>query len=208
MKAKKDPSAVVVEQTAQQSQEQAVAKMALTPSLQSALTLKDYTKSFGELDLMSLVGELRSQIEQTVDGNLDRAEAMLTTQAHTLDAIFSNLARLAINSEYLPQFDTYLKLGLRAQSQCRATWETLSAIKNPMGRAYVGQANFAQNQQVNNEAKPSRTRKKPVSQNELIGNQEHEPDKWLDAGTPQEAIRADSELETVGEQHRAKNRSG
>ena len=199
MKAKKDPSAITVEQTKGESQERAVARIALSPSLQSALALRDFSKACGELELMSLVEELRHQIGQTIDGDMGRAEAMLTTQAHTLDAIFGNLARRAINAEYLPQFDTYLKLGLRAQSQCRATWETLAAVKNPMGRAYVGQANFAHNQQINNSAESSSARENPVSQKELIGNKEHEPDKWLDGGAPEETIGAYKELETVGE---------
>ena len=111
---------------------------------------------------------------------MDRAEAMLTTQAHTLDAIFSNLACRAIRAEYLSNFDTYLKLGLRAQSQCRATWESLAAIKNPMGRAYVNQANFAHNQQINNESAPSRAREKEKRPDELV--EEKPSEKWLDGG--------------------------
>ena len=205
MKAKKDPSAITVELHEDESKERAVARTAISPSLQSALALRQYSNAAGELDLMSLVKELRQQIEKTIDGDMDRAEAMLTAQAHTLDAIFSNLACRAIRAEYLSSFDTYLKLGLRAQSQCRATWESLATIKNPMGRAYVNQANFAQNQQINNKSEPLRTREKNISPNELLENKEHEPDKWLDGGTPQETVRVDSELATVGEQHRAKD---
>ena len=41
--------------------------------------------------------------------------------------------------------------GLRAQSQCRATIETLAVIKNPQAVAFVRQANIAAGpQQVNN----------------------------------------------------------
>ena len=154
---------------------------------------------------MSLVEELREQIGRIIEGDLARAEAMLTTQAHTLDAIFGNLARRAVNADYVPQFDTFLKLGLRAQSQCRATWETLAAIKNPVGRAYVGQANFAHNQQINNQAVSSRTQEKEKRPDELLENKEHEPDKWLVRGTPNEAVKADSDVETVGEIHRSTN---
>ena len=199
MKAKKDPSAITVLQNKGESEGRAIARTAISPSLQSALAIRDYGKHVGDLELMSLVDELKDQIGRTIDGDLERAEAMLTTQAHTLDAIFSNLARRAIHADYLSNFDTYLKLGLRAQSQCRATWETLATIKNPMGRAYVGQANFAQNQQINNESAPSRTRGKEIPPNELLENREHEPDKWLDGGTPQEAVRADQAMEAVGE---------
>ncbi len=192
-----DPSGITLKLQKDESEAQALARVALSPSLQSALTLREYSKSFDNLELMSLVEELRHQVDETIDGDLGRAEAMLTTQAHSLDAIFGNLARRAINAEYLSNFDTFLKLGLRAQSQCRATWETLAVIKNPIGRAYVGQANFAQNQQINNESEPSRTREKEKRPDELLENKAHEPDKWLDGGAPQETVGANKGLETV-----------
>jgi hypothetical protein len=70
---------------------------------------------------------------------------MLTAQAHTLDAIFNSLAqRAALNmGEYIQACETYLKLALRAQSQCRTTWEALATIKNPPVMGYVRQANIA-----------------------------------------------------------------
>ena len=188
----------MVEPPNEEDNSQTLARAALTPSLQSALTIKNYVQYFGELDLGNLVDELRNQIGQSIDGNLERAEAMLTTQAHTLDAIFNDLARRAIHADYISALDSYLKLGLRAQSQCRATWETLAMIKNPVGRAYVGQANFAHNQQVNNTAESSRMRENQKMPNELLEIKEHEPDEWLDRGAPEESIRADSDLETVG----------
>ena len=194
MKAKKDPSAITVEQTKDESEERALARIALSPSLHSALTLREYTKACGELDLMSLVEELRHQVGQTIDDDLGRAEAMLTTQAHTLDAIFGNLARRAINAEYLPQFDTYLKLGLRAQSQCRATLETLASIKNPT--ILMRQTNIAHNQQVNNDLKNQN------SQSKLLEKSDGERLDFGKAATP---VDADSDVETVGAVNRAEN---
>jgi hypothetical protein len=44
--------------------------------------------------------------------------------------------------EYVDAADTYMRLALRAQSQCRATLETLAAIKNPPV-AFANQANIA-----------------------------------------------------------------
>ena len=177
----------------------ALAEIVLRPTVQSACTLREYTTLSGKMNLSTLIDSLADQVGLVLDGDLGRAEAMLTTQAHCLDAIFNNLARRAINAEYLPQFDTYLKLGLRAQSQCRATWETLAAIKNPVGRAYVKQANFAHNQQINNATNSSRTRENQNPPNELLENKEHEPDKWLDTGAPQEAVEVNQDLETVEE---------
>ena len=97
----------------------AIARLALRPTVQAALTLKEYDKKFGDLKLPVLIEALLEQTKASNNGELSRAEAMMTTQAHTLDAIFNNLARRAINADYLNQVDTYLKLALRAQSQCR-----------------------------------------------------------------------------------------
>ncbi len=182
------------------TEKSAIAKGAILPSLHGAATIKAYSKWLPpELGLKELVNAFTEQTNAVIDGDLDRAEAMLTVQAHTLDAIYNSLARKALNAELLSQFDAHLKLALRAQSQCRSTWEALSAIKNPVGRAYVGQANFAHNQQINNATNSSRTRENQNQPNELLENKEHEPDKWLDRGAPEEAIRADQDLETVEE---------
>jgi hypothetical protein len=49
----------------------------------------------------------------------------------------------------MSQLDGYLRLGSKAQSQCRATVETLNLMKNPPSAMFVKQANLAINQQVN-----------------------------------------------------------
>ena len=125
--------------------------MALRPTVQAAVAIADYGKAFGNLDLMALIDVLGEQTSAVAKGDLKRGEAMLTAQAHTLDAIFSNRVRRAINAECLDSFDHYLKLALRVQSQCRATWETLATIKNSPVMGFVHRANIAQGpQQVNN----------------------------------------------------------
>ena len=100
---------------------------------------------------------------------------MLTAQAHTLDAIFNCLAqRAAVNmGEYIDTVEAYLKLALRAQSQCRTTWEALSAIQNPPLASYVKQANIAHgHQQVNNspsmESESPRVRENENPQSKLL----------------------------------------
>ena len=51
--------------------------------------------------------------------------------------------------ECLDATDKYMRLALKAQSQCRATLETLAGIKNPI--PYIKQTNIANGpQQVNN----------------------------------------------------------
>jgi len=129
------------------------ARVVLDPSVQAAVTLQGYGQTYGDLELDGLVASLKEQTRACGEGDLGRAEAMLTAQAHTLDAIFNHLAQYAVTSNSARILDCYLKLGLRAQAQCRATWEALAALKRPPTLGYVQQANIAQgHQQVNNAA--------------------------------------------------------
>lgn len=84
-------------------------------------------------------------------------KATLTAQAAAIDAIFPEPARRgALNlGEYLSASETYFRLALKAQSQCRATLEALAEIKNTHPVAFVQQANIAHGpQQVNYGAVP------------------------------------------------------
>ncbi len=161
----------------------------------------------GNLDLSGLIDALTAQTKAVTDGDLGRGEAMLTAQAHTLDAVFNNLARQAINAEYMDNFDRYLKLALRAQSQCRATWETLSTMKNPPIMGYVGQANIAHgHQQVNNAGSTagdtSRAPENADLQNKLL---EQNDGERLDIGEAGAAGQADPAMAPLGEVGRTKD---
>ena len=138
---KRDPNQVTAAGKPDEDQGVAIARTVLRPTVQAAITLKEYGKSYGDLDLAGLIDSLTELTRASTDGDRTRAEAMLTAQAHTLDAIFNNLARrAALNmGEYLGACETYLKLALRAQSQCRSTWEALATIKNPPVVGYVRQ---------------------------------------------------------------------
>ena len=188
----------------------AMARFALRPTVQAAVTLREYDKKYGDLKLQGLIDALQEQTEASNDGDMRRAEAMMTTQPHTLDAIFNNLARRAINAEYLNQFEQYLKLGLRAQSQCRATWDALSAIKNPPVMGYVKQANIANGpQQVNNTSTvpddTSRVRENQNSQNKLM---EQKDGERLDTGTTSTTSQADPAMAAVGKIDGTKDAGG
>lgn len=176
------------------------ARTVLRPTVQAAVTLKEYGKAYGDLDLSGLIDALTVQTKAASDGDMGRGEAMLATQAHTLDAIFNNLARRAINAEYMDNLDRYLKLALRAQSQCRATWETLSAMKNPPMVGYVRQANIAHgHQQVNNApstaGETSRARENTDVQNKLL---EESDDQRLDIGAEGAAGGVDPAMAPLG----------
>ena len=183
------------------TREAAIAKAALRPTLQGAATVQRYVNWMpADLELNELVNALSEQTRAVIGDDLSRGEAMLTVQAHTLDAIFNDLARrAALNvGEYIQAAETYMKLALRAQSQCRATWEAISTIKNPPIAGYVGQANIAQGpQQVNNEA-ATRARENETGPNKLLECRQHEPDQQLDRRTPAAAASDDPAVEAVG----------
>ena len=182
----------------------------LLPTIQAAVAIAAYNNASESLDLGELVNALAEQTRETVAGNMNRSEVMLTAQAHTLDAIFNNHARHAINAQHMNNLDRYLKLALRAQSQCRATWEALATIKNPPVMGYVRQANIAHGpQQVNNaSAAPdsgSRAGEKQDRPNKLL---EEKDGERLDTGAAGKAGEVDSEMAPLGKVERTKNRRG
>jgi hypothetical protein len=205
---KRDPNAIDARGPSHDDAATRKAGIVLRPTVQAASTIKEYGKTFGELDITSLIYSLGEQAKASSEGDMSRAEGMLTAQAHTLDAIFNNLATKASNAEYLKNLDVFMKIALRAQSQCRATWEALSAIKNPPVMGYVKQANIAHGpQQVNNSASDDtpRTRENQNSQNKLM---EKKDDERLDIGTTSTAGQADPAMATLGEVDGAKNAGG
>ncbi len=169
------------------------------PSVTGAVTMQAFKKKFGVVDLMALIEATEVQIQAVQDGDLKRTESMLITQAHTLDAIFNELAlRAALNmGEYIGAMETYMRVALKAQSQCRATLETLAEIKNPQPTAFIKQQNIGMNQQVNNDAAPLAHGKIKNQPNELLTEGGHHG-TTLDTGRAGKAIGTNQELETVG----------
>ncbi len=195
--AKHDPNALELHLNADENKAAALARTVIAPSVTGAATMQAFKKIFGEVDLMALIEATQVQIKAVQDGDMRRTEAMLVTQAHTLDAIFNELALRAIKSELMPHLEIYLRLALKAQSQCRATLETLAVIKNPQPTAFIRQQNIGVNQQVNNDAAPL-ARGKIINQpNELLTEGVYHG-TTLDTGRTGKAIGTNQKLETVG----------
>ena len=176
------------------------AKVTLLPSANAAMVVSENAKAFGEQDICELVDQLRTKFDQVKDGDLQHCESMLVGQAHALQSIFVSLARRAVNQEYLKQYETYLRLALKAQNQSRMTLETLSTLKNPPV-VFAKQANINQgsgNQQVNNGTPaPALHGGKNTNQpNELLEVQHGS--KTLDTRTTGAAIGKDKAMATVG----------
>jgi hypothetical protein len=182
-----------------QSEDAAMAEVAVNGAMGNSATIVNYSQGFfGELSLMDCVDALTSQIKEVQNGSLKTSETLLTSQAVALNAIFTELARRsALNmGEYLDASERYLRLALKAQNQCRATLETLAAIKNPPV-VYAKQANINQgngNQQVNNGI-PSHAGKNINQQNELLEVQHG--GETLDTRTTGAAIEKDKAMAAV-----------
>ena len=177
----------------------------LRPSTLAANTIDALKFMRDQADVHALTVALREQAHLVTDkDDLSRAEAMLICQATTLDALFCSLTRRAVAQDMLHPYEVHFRLALRAQAQCRATLETLAAIKNPPV-LIAKQANIAHGpQQVNNgtlpTGEPSRAREAETAQNKLLEKQNGER---LDTLTACAASGADPAMGTLGEGDRA-----
>lgn len=103
-----------------------------------------------EIDAPGMLAVLRDQAVAANRGDMAHAEAMLINQAAALQSLFVRLTERGMNQSHMPNLEGFMRLALRAQNQCRATLETLSAIKNPPV-IYAKQVNQTTGpQQINN----------------------------------------------------------
>ena len=184
-----------------------VAAMTLHPTANAAAVIAEYGKPFGDPSIDNLMDSLAVSVDALNKGSMKRCEAMLFGQAHVLQAIFTSLSRRAINQDFMKNYETYLRLALKAQGQCRATLETLAAIKNPPV-IFAKQANFAHGpQQVNNgmpSAMPHAREEKTIQSNELLTDGvQNGP--TMDSGRTSATSGIDTELATVGKIDGAKD---
>ena len=156
-----------------------------------ASAMQKYAVFGNEMQLTDLARELRTLGNEMANGDLAHLERMLTHQTVLLNAIFANLAQTAMNCELMKSMETYLRLGLKAQAQARATAEALALLKNPA--PYIRQANIAAgHQQVNNYAGAGKTETAP---NQLL---EVTDGERLDPGTAATTSGGDPAMEAVG----------
>jgi hypothetical protein len=153
------------------------AKLVTSPELAALRVVKGVEEKSGigdEIDIPTLLTILHEQAATANSGDLTQPEAMLMNQATALQSLFSRLADRGMHSELLPSFEANMKMALRAQSQCRATLETLAAVKNPPV-VYARQANVTSGpQQINNgapQASHARDIENPSNKQSEVGNE-------------------------------------
>jgi hypothetical protein len=162
-------------------------------------------KMWESLDVPSLIEELREQAAAVNRGDMNHIEAMLMNQATVMQSLFARLAARGMGCEDASAFEANMRIALRAQSQCRATLETLAAIKNPPV-VFAKQANISNGHQQVNNGTPTCTHAhahagKIINQpNELLEVQHG--GETVDSGATGKAIGKDKVMATVGKINR------
>ena len=165
---------------------------------------KKPTGATAKVDTWDIADCIKEQIELVKSGDMSGPEGMLVAQSISLDSMFSNFMRIAMECKKIEWFKIYADMALKAQRQSRANIETLGILKNP--QPYIRQLNQAEQMQVNNGEKPSadttRRREKKETTNELLEDHSNE---WLDTGAAGATGGANSDMEAVGAIDRPQN---
>ncbi len=187
---------------------------ALRPTVTAAVTINGFLSPGEHSSLPGLLDELDAQTKAIWSGSLNRPEAMLGAQAHSLDAIYNVLAQkagAALKSGNLASTEAYLRMALKAQGQCRMTLETLAEIKVPRSATFIRQANIA-DQQVNQafavNGAPGHILPREQFPDEFSTDKlmEVQHGERMDSRTASTTIGTDSRMDAVDQKLRPKNR--
>lgn len=205
-----DPRATIATSLEGRSKERVQADLSVDGALGNAAVVGGFSAfRFPEYSLTETALALQALIQASKNGDTGLADTLLIAQASSLNAIYLECVRRA--AEYMNQLEpaeVYLRLGLKAQAQCRTTLESLAKIKNPPNATFVRQANIANGpQQVNNGApqvaggyaRPEETANAPI---ELLENSHGE---WVDTRATGAAGRGDPAMATLGQVQRAED---
>src|SRR5664280_530536 len=201
--AKERSTAIEVVAHSQDGIHAATARTLTRPEVGAACAIEKWQKNTH--DVNELAAELTAQVQAVNGGDLRRAEGMLISQAHTLDNVFSVLLCRATAQTMLPQWEAYMRMAMRAQSQCRMNLEALAEMKNPKAIAFVKQANIAHGHQQVNNGTHAHAEEKRTPPTQLL---EQQHGGWMDPGTTSEAVGASQAVEAVGAIDRAAKRRG
>jgi hypothetical protein len=86
------------------------------------------------------IAVIRSEAARLRGNDFSALNAVLAGQALALDTIFTQLARRAVRDNIL--FDQVLRLALKAQSQSRATLDSLVTVARPRAQSRRPERNF------------------------------------------------------------------
>ena len=193
----KKTQVIELRQGEDETKEQALAEFQSKSEFLSTAVIESFNVGLGEdFDFQSNMRVLGKTIREIQSGDLSKIEQMYISQAVALEAMFASMARRAKVQDKLLQYDTHMRLALKAQNQSRATLQALVQLKQPSNTQFIKQANIAQgHQQVNNLAEKNIT-----PQNELL--EDIHGNSHLDTGTTTAPKGIDTALEALDKVHR------
>lgn len=114
-----------------------LARITLDPQTRNAnLAMSFGSQVFGDRlkpDITESSAVLAEEIKSAMSGDLSLASRIHTSQAISLDALFTDMARRSGNNmgQYPDAADRYMRLALKAQSACRSALEALARLHQP-----------------------------------------------------------------------------
>lgn len=132
-----ETSVVSIEKRDDEKLGRTLARLTLDPQTRHANTAMSFgSQVFGDRmrpDITETSAVLAEEIALAMQGSTSLADRMFTSQAITLDTLFTEMARRAGNNlgQYPETADRYMRLALKAQAACRATLEAQAKLHQP-----------------------------------------------------------------------------
>lgn len=132
------PKPMIVEAKAGESEAATMARVMVDPYLRHGIVGSDLTRKMvgklpGEPSFDDFGKVIKDRAQSSVNGNMTLASELLTAQALSLDAMFTELTRRATMNlgDYPLAAERYARLAFKAQSNCRASLEALAKLHQP-----------------------------------------------------------------------------
>ena len=199
--AKSDKNTLLLKRDEAKTEERQLAEVKLSATTLNAATVQNFTKpQIGEVDFMDTLSVMKDSVRKVNAGDLSELEATLTAQAASLNSMFTELARRAVNNmgTYMQSTESYMRLALKAQAQCTRTIEVVAAMKNPPV-IFAKQMNVANgHQQINNGSSPNGTHtEKTINLHSELLEVNNGSEK-MDTRTTKTTIPKDKAMATMG----------
>ncbi|ALJ13018.1 hypothetical protein [Sphingopyxis macrogoltabida] len=132
-----EPAVLEVEKRPDENIGRTLARVTLDPQTRNAhLAMSFGSQMFGDRHQPTIAESsavLAEELQRAVKGDLSLASRIFASQAISLDALFTEMARRSGSNmgHYPDAADRYMRLALKAQAACRATLEALTRLHQP-----------------------------------------------------------------------------
>ena len=132
------PRPLQVEAAKGETETATMARVIVGPYLRHGIVGSDIAQKMagklpGEPNFDDFGKAIKTHAQASLKGDMSLASELLTAQALSLDAMFTELTRRAMMNlgDYIVAAERYARLAIKAQSNCRATLEALAKLHQP-----------------------------------------------------------------------------